>query len=237
MPTFDQSDVPAMFANDGTSLLVIALTTFVASHLLLSHHLREVLVGRFGDVGFTVVYSLVAVATLGWSVAAWRAAPVVPWWTAPAWSWPVAAVVMLVACILFVGSVTAPNPALTGMPKPTGTVRGVQRITRHPMMWAFALWAIVHAALAGSGRTVLLTSAILILALVGARLQDGRKRQQLGPTWAAHEAATSFVPFGRGFMQGSLMPGWTALLGGIALFAVATAVHPLAGGPNLWGMT
>jgi len=217
-------------------LLTIALTAFVGSHFLLSHPFRASLVARLGNGGFTAVYSLVAFATLGWAVAAWKAAPVDLWWTAPAWAWPLAAVVMLFACILFVGSVTAPNPALMGMPAPTGMTSGVQRITRHPMMWAFALWAVVHGALAGSGRTVLLSAAILILALVGARLQDGKKRQQLGAGWAAHEAATSFVPFGRGFAHGSVMPGWAALIGGIVLFVVATGVHPLAGGPNLWGM-
>jgi uncharacterized membrane protein len=215
------------------TLLAVALTLFVGSHFLLSHPLRAPMVARLGNGGFAGVYSLVAFATLGWAVWEWRRAPVDLWWTAPAWAWPLAAVVMLVACILFVGSVTAPNPALMGMPAPTGTERGVQRITRHPMMWAFALWAVVHGGLAGSGRTVLLAAAILILALVGARLQDGKKRGQMGAAWVAHEGATSFVPFGRGLV----MPGWTALIGGIVLFVVATGVHPLAGGPNLWSMT
>jgi uncharacterized membrane protein len=99
------------------------------------------------------------------------------------------------------------------------------------MLWAFALWAVVHGGLAGSGRTVLLATAILVLALVGAAAQDSKKRVLMGDAWAAREAATSFVPFGRGFA----MPGWVALVGGIILFVVATGVHPLAGGPNLWG--
>ncbi len=212
------------------TLLVVALVAFVGSHFLLSHPLRARLVGRVGAGGFAGIYSLVAAATLGWAVWEWRRAPVDLWWTAPEWAWPLAAVVMLIACILFVGSMTAPNPALMGMPAPTGGPSGVQRITRHPMMWAFALWAVVHAALGGTGRDVVLSSAILILALVGARLQDGKKRGQMGASWAAHEAATSFIPFGRGVA----MPGWVALIGGIVLFAVATWLHPLAGGPNLW---
>jgi uncharacterized membrane protein len=214
------------------TLLILALIAFVGSHFLLSHPLRAPLVARLGAGGFMVVYSLVAFATLGWAVAAWRRAPVELWWTAPAWAWPLAAVVMLVACILFVGSVATPNPALAGMPAAAARAapQGVQRITRHPMMWAFALWAIVHGGLAGSGRTVVLATAILVLALVGARLQDGKKRILMGDAWAAHEAATSFVPFGRGFS----MPGWVALIGGIVLFVVATGVHPLAAGPNLW---
>jgi uncharacterized membrane protein len=219
------------------TLLIIALVAFVGSHFLLSHPLRAPLVARLGAGGFAGVYSLVAFATLGWAVAEWRVTPVEPWWTAPTWAWPLAAVIMLFACILFVGSVATPNPALLGMPTASAAAapRGVQRITRHPMMWAFALWALVHGGLAGSGRTAVLAAAILILALVGAWLQDGKKRQQMGAAWAAHEAATSFVPFGRGFAQGLPTPGWVALIGGIVLFVIATGVHPLAGGPNLWG--
>ncbi len=212
------------------TLLVVALIAFVGTHFLLSHPLRAPLVARLGAGGFAGVYSLVAAATLGWAVFEWRRAPVEVWWTAPGWAWPLAAVVMLFASILFVGSMATPNPALMGG-KAGGPERGVQRITRHPMMWAFALWAVVHATLGGTGRDVALSTGILILALVGARLQDGKKRAQMGPGWVAHEAATSFVPFGRGFA----MPGWVALIGGIVVLLVATYLHPLAGGPNLWG--
>jgi uncharacterized membrane protein len=218
----------------GIALLMLALVAFVGSHFVLSHPLRAPLVRALGAGGFAGVYSLVAAATLGWAVFEWRRAPVDVVWTAPTWAWPLGGVVMLIAMILFVGSVTAPNPALMGTPASATAAapRGVQRITRHPMMWAFALWAVVHAALGGTSRDIALSTAILVLALVGARLQDGKKRGQLGSAWAAHEGATSFVPFGRGFA----MPGWTALIGGIVLFAVATFAHPYAGGPNLWGM-
>ncbi len=211
------------------TLLVVALAAFVGTHFLLSHPLRGPLVARLGDGGFAILYSLVAFATFGWAVWEFRRAPAVVWWVAPTWAWPAGAVVMLFASILLVGSVATPNPALMGG-RAVGPERGVQRITRHPMMWAFALWAVVHAGLSGVGRTVLLAAAILILALVGARAQDAKKRKLTGEAWAVHEAATSFVPFGRGFAT----PGWTALIGGIILFAGATWLHPLVGGPNLW---
>ncbi len=212
------------------TLLVVALAAFVGTHFLLSHPLREPLVTRLGAGGFAGVYSLIAFATLGWAIYEFRRAPVDLWWVVPAWAWPVGAVIMLFASILLVGSVATPNPALMGG-KAGGPERGVQRITRHPMMWAFALWALVHGGLAGTGRTVVLAAAVAVLALVGARLQDGKKRTQMGESWAGHEAATSFIPFGRGFA----MPGWVALIGGIILFVVATGLHPVAGGPNLWG--
>ena len=212
------------------TILLIALASFVGTHLLLSHPLRAPLVGAVGEKGFAGVYSLVAAATLGWAIWAWRAATPVQLWTAPDWLWWAAVPVMLLASVLFVGSVTAPNPALMGDTRDTsGGPRGVQQVTRHPMMWSFALWALVHAALSGDARTVALCAAIGGLALIGARLQDGKKRGALGDRWAAHEAATSFLPFARG---GN--PGAVAVLGGIVVFALATWLHPIAGGPDIW---
>ena len=210
--------------------LLLALASFVGTHLLLSHPLRAPFVARLGEKGFAAVYSLVAAATLGWAIWAWRAADPVLLWTAPTWVWWLAVPVMLLASILFVGSVTAANPAMMGdMRDTSGGPRGVQKITRHPMMWSFALWALVHAIVSGDARTVALSVAIGGLALVGARFQDGKKRGQLGDRWAAHEAATSFVPFARG---GN--PGAVAVLGGIIVLAVATWLHPVAGGPDIW---
>lgn len=220
--------------------LLIALAAFVGTHLLLSHPLRAMLVASLGERGFALLYSVVAFATLGWSIWAWRAAPTpILLWTAPEWAWWAAAPVMLVASILFVGSVSAPNPALMGAGRQAGAAqpRGVQRITRHPMMWSFALWAAVHAWVSGDARTVALSFAIAALALIGARAQDGKKRAQLGGGWVAHERATSFVPFGaqlRGRADaGSVYPGTVATLGGIVLFAAATWAHPYLGGPLL----
>lgn len=36
--------------------------------------------------------------------------------------------------------------------------------------------------------------------------------------------------------RAAVEPGWTAPIGGIVPFAVATVALPYAGGPNLWGM-
>lgn len=212
------------------TMLLIALASFVGTHLLLSHPLRAPLVARVGEKGFLGLYSLVAAVTLGWAVWAWWTTAPDLLWVAPGWAWWVAVPVMLFASILFVGSVATPNPAMMGARGAGGRPRGVQTITRHPMMWSFALWAAVHAVVSGDARTVALSVAIGGLALIGARAQDGKKRGQLGERWAAHEAATSFVPFGRGLGN----PGAVATLGGIVLLTLAMWLHPLVGGPDLW---
>lgn len=212
------------------ALLHIALLAFVGGHLLLSHPLRASIVGAVGAGGFMGIYSLVAFASLIWAVLLWRAVPPDRLWEAPeALRW-VGVVLMLLASILFVGSVTAPNPALMGG-KGSGNPQGVQRITRHPMMWAFALWGLVHITLSADSRTIALAGGVLVLALVGSWLQDGKKRAQ-NPAYADHIARTSFVPFA-GQLTGRLPwtnpapgPGLVAGLGGVVLWALLLGGHP-----------
>lgn len=94
--------------------LIAAALTFVGSHFALSHPLRPTLVRRLGRGGFQVLYSLVALATFGWMVWAFRMVPpqpVLPWEGTAAPLWLVATMLMLAASVLLVGSFIG-NPAL-----------------------------------------------------------------------------------------------------------------------------
>ena len=79
----------------------------------------------------------------------------------------------VVCGILFVGSFVG-NPALPGAPR-VSAPSGVFAITRHPMMWGFALWAIVHLIVVATPKALLFDGAILFLALVGSVGQDRKK--------------------------------------------------------------
>ena len=209
--------------------LIIAISAFIAGHELLSHPLRAPIVARLGERGFLLVYVAVAFATLGWAVQIWKAIPPDRLWQAPMWVNWVCVALMAFAAILFVGSVTAPNPALMGMPA-GGRPRGVQRITRHPMMWSFAIWGVVHIAMSADPRTIVLASGIITLALFGASMQDGKKRGQ-NPAYGEHMALTGFIPFGaqlRGRANwSSALPGLVATIGGLALWGLLLWGHPL----------
>lgn len=209
--------------------LVVAVSLFVGGHELLSHPLRGALVRRLGDKGFLGVYALVALGSLGWAGELWKRIPPERLWQVPGWAYPLAAALMLLAFVLFVGSVSAPNPALMGGEKAKPGVRGVQGITRHPMMWAFALWALVHMAVTADSRTLVLAGGILVLALFGSAMQD-RKKLASQPGYTAHVSATSFVPFGR-IVSGaaplaSAWPGVVPVLGGVGLWAAMLFAHP-----------
>lgn len=209
-------------------LLAVLVGLFVLTHELLSHPLRAPLVARLGEKGFAVVYSLVALASFGSAVQLWRQIPKDRLWDTPAGAYAPALAAMLVAAIFFVGSVTAPNPAM--MPGVKGDPKGLQRITRHPMMWSFAIWAGVHIAMTADPRTIVLASGVAVLALVGTALQDGKKRGQ-NPSYASHMARTSHIPF-MAILAGrqppaALWPGLVPVLGGLALWALIIWAHPM----------
>lgn len=209
----------------GLANLVAAAVAFVGTHFALSHPLRAPLVKAVGAAGFQIVYSLVAFATLGWMVLAYRAVgPQAALWDGTlAGFWAISSLLTLVAAVLFVGSLLG-NPAL---PDPRAVsladkpVHGVFHVTRHPMMWGFALWALAHALISPSPRSLVLTAAIGFLALVGSHLQDRKKQALMGQSWAGWEAKTSYWPKLGGLTKAGLVP-W---LGGLLLWLVATYLH------------
>jgi uncharacterized membrane protein len=209
-------------------LLALLMGAFVISHELLSHPLRAPLVARLGEKGFAVVYSLVALASFGAAVQLWRQMPKERLWDTPASAYLPALIAMLVACIFFVGSVSSPNPAM--MPGVKGEPKGLQRITRHPMMWSMAIWAGVHIMMTADPRTIVLAGGIGVLALIGTAFQDGKKKAQ-NPAYAGHMARTSHIPFmaivgGRQPLS-AIWPGLVPVFGGTGLWLVIVWAHPM----------
>ena len=212
--------------------LAVAALAFVGSHFLLSHPLRRPLLRRIGENGFGALYVMVALVTFGLMIWCYRAmGRQAPLWGAGEAAWLVASLLMWVGSVLFVGSFVR-NPAFPRAAGPVGGPSGVFVITRHPMMWGFALWAIVHMIVVATPKAMLFDGAILVLALVGSALQDRKKAGLMGEAWHEWTAQTAFVPFTRG----PASPGWFALIGGTLLFFAATWLHkPIAGIPaGLW---
>lgn len=225
--------------------LVLAILAFVGTHFLLSHPLRAPLVAKVGEKGFQGLYSVVALGTFYWVYVAFRAAPEGAYfWTPTEVHWGLGSLLMLLASVLFAGSFVG-NPAL---PSPTAKsdaakpVHGVFHITRHPMMWAFAIWAIAHALVAPYSASLVLTGGMFILALGGSAGQDAKKAKLMGDAWGDWSARTSFIPFARQLTGkaslATIWPGLTPVLGGIVIWLGATYVHPMLGAPvvGLWRM-
>ena len=120
------------------------------------------------------------------------------------------------------------NPALPGAGSvATAKAVGVYAVTRHPMMWSFAIWGIAHVLVWPISKNVVLSGAMIVLALVGAVMQD-RKKARLDPSgWPVWESRTSYWPFvaiARGRARfGSF--GLPATLGGLVLWLVGSWAH------------
>jgi uncharacterized membrane protein len=197
----------------------------------MSHPLRAGLVARLGEKGFLGLYSLVSFATLGWMVWAMRAmGPEAFVWPSPAWAWPLASAIMLLASVLLVGSLLG-NPALPGAPTTDAAPRGVFAVTRHPMMWGFALWSLAHALVWPQPSVLVLCAGIAFLALVGAAGQDAKKTRLQPDFWPGWRANTGFVPFTGPAKIHAMWPGWVPLIAGLVLWLVASWLHPVLGAP------
>lgn len=218
------------------SLLITTCVLFVGTHLALSHPLRDGLASRLGERGFQIVYSIVAIATFIMLLQAWRGMPPEP----PLWAvgdilWILASIIVLFASVLLMGSLIG-NPALAApgaVAAAQGAPRGVFAITRHPMMWGFALWAVAHVMVVPTPAQIILSGTIVFLALFGSAGQDSKKARLMGDAWRHWAARTSFVPFARQIggatPWGDTIPRPHALFGGIVLWLVATWGHGALG--------
>ena len=223
--------------------LVIAGLAFAGSHVLLSStrlrgSLREVL----GEQGFLAVYSLVALVTFAWFLAAFAHAPVIPLWRLRPWMALVPIVVMPFSAILLVAGYTTSNPTAVGMERAARAddpAPGILAVTRHPVMWAVGLWALSHMVANGNLAALYFFAVFAALAFGGTILIDRKKRLALGSHWPRLSEVSSNLPFAALF-AGRARLRWRDIgplrfLAGLLLYAVLYLAHPaLTGLPVLF---
>lgn len=216
---------------EGYASLISASAVFVGSHFLMSHPLRPRLVARLGNSGFLGCYSLISFATFGWMIWAFQQAPKGEYlWLPSDVIWGVSSVLTLLAATFFCGSLIR-NPALPNPNPDAGKALAAQSpsgmflVTRHPMMWGFALWGVAHILIAPRTDSFIFVGSIIFLALVGAWAQERKKIAALGDAWRSWQARTSYWP--RLSQLGRI--GWRLWLVGIALWLIATWAHNFFG--------
>ena len=179
--------------------LIAANIAFVGGHFVLSHPFRPGLVASIGERGFLAAYSLIQIAVFAWIVIAFRAAGAggTPLWNGQSDTlWVIASLMTIMALALLFGSLRG-NPALPATtPEAVEIAKpyGAFAITRHPMMWGIAIWAVAHILVAPTARTILTAGSMAVLALVGSYLQDRKKEVLLGQAWNGWESRTTFAP-------------------------------------------
>ncbi len=185
--------------------MMLASVLFLGTHLgISSTGARPALVGRLGEGGYLVLYSVLALATLSYLIWLYGNLPRYDYlWLPNPSLYLVPKVVMPVALILLVGGFMVKNPTnvgadgmLTAADADQELARGVTRITRHPFQWGVVLWAVSHLFANGDTVSVVFFSTFLILSGLGTVLIDRKKAAKLGDAWTPYAQQTSNVPFG-----------------------------------------
>ena len=227
--------------------LIVAGGLFLATHLGISNSpLRGALMRGLSERGYQGLYSLVALVTVVYLVMAYNDAPRLAylWNLDPRLYWA-PKLLMLPAFMLLAGGLLggttqtaaalkgcAEDPARLG--KLTG---GMNRITRHPVQWAIALWAASHIVANGDAVSVVFFTAFLLLSLVGAVFADRKKAAAFGEDWQAFAAATSHIPLAA-IAAGRNKIAWGELalpaVIGLALYLAAFWGHEWLSGASIY---
>jgi uncharacterized membrane protein len=215
----------------GIGTLALAALVWIGVHIgIAGTTVRSALAARLGERGFRIAFSVASVAAIVFLVQSYNAAPTTLLWTVPEWLRWVLALVMLVAFVLFAASVMAPNPTAVGGERALGREpRGIGRITRHPMLWSFALWAAVHMLGNGDTASLLFFGAFGVTTLAGMPSIDAKVAARDPEAWDRYVARTSILPFGAiaaGRNRLALEEiGWVPLALGFALWLALLLLH------------
>ena len=223
--------------------LAAAATLFVCGHFLLSSlALRGRLIATLGQTGYLAVYSLLAIAAFAWMIWCYRLAPYYWIWGSPEWARMIVFAVVPVSAMLVTAGYLTPNPtALMGdsVLNRDDPAPGIFKVTRHPAMLGFALWAAAHLLANGNVAGILLFGGLLILAAGGIAHIEARRRASGDPDWQRLTAVTSVVPFAaviQGRTRLNFTPmDWTRLALGLGLYALLLHLHGWAFGVYLVG--
>jgi uncharacterized membrane protein len=214
--------------------LIVAALIWLAIHFGLSGtRLRDLLVGRIGEGPFRGLFSVVSIAAIVLLIRAFNRSPATPLWFAPEWVRWCLVLAMLPAFLLFVASVSAGNPTAAGVPA-GGPPRGIIRITRHPMLWSFTIWASVHIIGTGEAAALVFFGSFLLTALAGMPSIDAKLARRDPHTWQALSAVTSMLPFGAIATRRNALVlkeiGWTRTAVSAIAWVVVLWLHPMVFG-------
>lgn len=214
----------------------IAYSLFMLAHVVpAAPGFRGGAIRRVGRGAYLVLYSAVSIALLVWLVSAALSAPTTMLWPTTAGLALVPIVVMPFAFILLAAGFLSPNPLSISWYR-GGFVPerpGIVGVTRHPVLWAFALWAFAHVAANGNLVAVALFGGLGLYAVAGFALADIAARRRLGDeAWAQLAGRTSVVPFVAIVAGRSRFPTDRATLGAAVLGLAVYLVF--IGGGHQW---
>lgn len=178
----------------GWAGFALALAAFLGTHFVPTRPaIRARLIEALGRRAWFGVYGLISFAVTAWAIWAAGRAPYVELWPQFPWTRWVPNLLMPVAVVLTVCGLPAKTVTLGGprVSKLDPERPGFAALTRHPLLWALALWAGSHVYPNGNLAHVILFGSFLFMAFAAMPAFDARARRALGPEASAYFAATA----------------------------------------------
>jgi uncharacterized membrane protein len=133
------------------TLLIVGIVVFLGIHALPTNPgLRAALVGRLGETGYKVLFSLLSIAGFVLLVYGFAHAPFIPVWSPPSWTRWVAIVLMLPAFIFLVAAYVPGQ---------------IKARLKHPFLVAIKTWALAHLIANGDLASIILFGSFLAYAV------------------------------------------------------------------------
>ncbi len=133
------------------TLLIVGIIVFLGIHTLPSiSGLRERLIGRLGETGYRVLFSLLSIAGFVLLVYGFAHAPLIQVWSPPDWTRWVAIVLMLPAFIFLVAAYVPGQ---------------IKAKLKHPFLVAIKTWALAHLIANGDLASMVLFGSFLAYAV------------------------------------------------------------------------
>ena len=215
-----------------TLMIALLSALFIATHIgMATARPRAWLVSRLGENRFVLLYSAIASAEFALLIAYYAAhrfeGPAGPSLSAiPPIRWALIAVIA-VGITLMGGSLAGyPDSPFSALAHNFREPYGIERITRHPFFAGTFMLVTAHALLASRLNGTIVFSSLAVLAVAGARHQDGKLLQRGGEAYRHYLETTSMVPFAA-ILSGRQRIAWQELpvRGLIIALAVAVALR------------
>jgi uncharacterized membrane protein len=183
----------------GWNELILAFALFLLSHIIPARpSVRAWFVRHIGKAVYLGAYSALSIFLFGWLIAAVSRAPYVPLWQFAPWQMWIPNIAMPFVCLLLASGIAAPNPLSAASYNDDAfdpDHPGIVGVTRHPALWAAALWASAHAVPNGDLAHALSFGVFGAFSLLGMLAIDARKQRVLGTIeWRRLSHRTSLVP-------------------------------------------
>jgi len=217
------------------TLLAIFSAAFLITHFgLSSSPLRPALSNSMGAGPYLGIYSLISFVTLGGMIYAYANILHLDYvWLPSKPLWIVSKLLMLLAFPLMFAGLMGKNPTAvqqeSALEDMTERATGIFTVTRHPVQWAFLLWALAHIASNGDVASLVFFGTMALTAGFGTLMIDLKKSRQEGEGWKTFYATTSNVPFmailqGRNAFQ-LTNTNWQAIVISLVVYTVVYYFH------------